>query len=201
MPIDAAYAAYTDACTFFLDENGVCVRVILTRRAPDELTLGGRTRARAADRCVGAQYVASIAPGVAGSLVSTPEFGAPMLFAYLGADGRIGVIRTGPLVRFENLLERITLRPDDDQAQSGAYESYAARSANATELFDEDDDGGTTLPRHGAGRPVRPPAAPWQALRRAGMRLEPPRPAVRDSAPTWKDVQPRRVSRVVVGKR
>jgi hypothetical protein len=201
MSIDAAYAAYTDACTFFLDENGVCVRVILTRRAPDELTLGGRTRARAADRCVGAQYVASIVSGAAGSLVSMPEAGAPMLFAYLGADGRIGVIRTGPLVRFENLLERITLRPDDDHAQSGAYASYAARSASATELFDEDDDGGTTLPRHGNGRPVRPPAAPWQALRRAGVRLEPPRPAVRDSAPTWKDVQPRRVSRVVAGKR
>lgn len=203
MPIDAAYAAYTDACIFYLDENGVCVRVILTRRAPDDLTLGGRTRARAADRCIGAQYVASIVSGAVGSLVSMPETGAPMLFAYLGADGRIGVIRTGPLVRFENLLERITLRPDEDEPRSGAYESFAARSASATELFDEDDDGGTTLPRHGTGRPARPPALPWQALRRAGMRLEPPRPG-RDSAPTWKDVQPptpRRVSRVVAGKR
>jgi hypothetical protein len=205
MPIDAAYAAYTDACTFFLDENGVCVHVILTRRAPDDLTLGGRTRARAADRCLGAQYVASIAAGAIGGLVSMPQAGAPMLFAYLGADGRIGVIRTGPLVRFENLLERITLKPEEDQARSGAYASYATRSASATELFDEDDDGGTTLPRHGTGRPVRPPAPPWQALRRAGMRFEPPRPArdVRDSAPTWKDVQPprpRKVARAVAGK-
>lgn len=206
MAIDAAYAAYTDACTFFLDENGVCIRVILTRRSPDDLTLGGRTRARAADRCVGSQYVASIVAGAVGSLVPMPQAGAPMLFAYLGADGRIGLVRTGPLVRFENLLERITLRPDEDEPRSGAYESFAARSASATELFDEDDDGGTTLPRRelaGPGRPVHPPAPPWQALRRAGVRFEPPRP-VRDSAPTWKDVQPsskRKVARAVVGKR
>jgi hypothetical protein len=220
MSIDAAYAAYTDACTLFLDENGICVRVILTRRAPDETTLGGRTRARAADRCVGAQYVASIDRSVAGGLVSTPQAGAPMLFAYLGADGRIGVIRTGPLVRFENLLERTTLRPDGEEARSGAYAAYATRTANATEPFD--DDGGTTLPQRRPARPVRPPAAPWQALRRAaGMQLgqahtpEPPpvRPVrsaegadcvrpIRDSAPTWKDVQaPRRAARAANGKR
>ena len=170
-----------------------------------------RTRASAADRCVGAQYVASIVTGAVGGLVSAPQAGAPMLFAYLGADGRIGVVRTGPLVRFEDLMERITLKPDDEEeARSGAYASYAARSASSTELFDEDDDGGTTLARHETRHetapPVRPPAPPWPALRRAGMRLEPPRPVrnVRDSAPTWKNVQPprpRSIARVVVGKR
>jgi hypothetical protein len=212
MPIDAAYAAYTDACTFFLDENGVCVRIILTRRAPDDVTMGGRTRARAADRCVGAQYVASIDRSTAGGLIPMPQAGAPMLFAYLGADGRIGVIRTGPLVRFENLLERTTLRPDAEEARSGAYESYAARSTHVIELVDEadileDDDGATTAPRRRPDRlahTFRPPAAPWQALRRAAsLRLEPARP-VRDSAPTWKDVQPpssRRVPRAANGKR
>src|SRR5262249_5310594 len=109
---NAAYAAYTDACTFFLDENGVCLRVVLTRRSPDSVTLGGRTRADAADRCVGAQYVASIDRGTAGGLVPMPSAGAAMLFAYIDADGRIAVVRTGPLVRFENLHDRETIEPD-----------------------------------------------------------------------------------------
>jgi hypothetical protein len=213
MSIDAAYAAYTDACTFFLDENGVCVRVILTRRAPDDITRGGRTRARAADRCVGAQYVASIDRSAAGGLVSMPQAGAPMLYAYLEADGRIGVIRTGPLVRFENLLERTTLRPDRDEDRSGAYESCAAQSVSAPDFVDEadiedDDESAATTPRRrplegpDRRRQLRPPAAPWQALRRAAtLSLEPARPA-RDSAPTWKDVQPpgsRRVPRAASG--
>jgi hypothetical protein len=113
----SAYAAYTDACTFFLDENGVCLRVVLTRRerrAPHDLTRGGRTRADAAEQCVGAQYVASIDRGVAGGLVSMPQPGAPLLFAYLGADGRIAVVRTGPLVRFERLEPDDALLFDDD---------------------------------------------------------------------------------------
>jgi hypothetical protein len=168
----AAYAAYTDACTFFLDEDGVCLRVVLTRRAPDELTLGGRTRARAAERCLGAQYVASIDPGAAGGLVAMPQVGAPLLFAYVGPNGRIAVVRTGALVRFERLESdpcRETIQPDAD-----------------------DTDENMTVPLWRSGELWRSDVPRVSALRRAaGM---PERQAARgpspDTAPTWKDVQP-----------
>jgi hypothetical protein len=110
----SAYAAYTDACIFFLDENGVCLQVVLTRRGRHDVTRGGRTRADAAERCVGAQYVASIDRSVAGGLVPMPQAGAPLLFAYTGSDGRIAVVRTGPLVRFESLDTRDPVLPDAD---------------------------------------------------------------------------------------
>src|SRR5260370_1396142 len=86
-----AYAAHTDACTFLLDEDGICRRVVLRRR--------DSTSALAADRCIGAQYVASIDVNVSGGLVPMPSPGAALLFAYAGEDGRIAVVRTRPLVR------------------------------------------------------------------------------------------------------
>jgi hypothetical protein len=161
----SAYVAYTDACTFFLDEDGICLRVVLTGmpwRASEDVTLGGRTRADAAERCVGAQYVASIDRGVVGGLVPMPQPGAPLLFAYLGNDGRIAVVRTGPLVRFEPLDDtRDTIVPD---------------------LVDDTLDESHTVPvprLHGLGRPGSAPRA-----------IHSPR----DSAPTWKGVQPPRAS-------
>jgi len=135
----AAYAAYTDACTFFLDENGVCLRVVLTRRSPNSVTLGGRTRADAADRCVGAQYVASIDRRTAGGLVPMPRAGAPLLFAYIGPDGRIAVVRTGPLVRFENLAERETIEPD-------AYEMEESMTAPLRQSGERGRDPATWAP-------------------------------------------------------
>ncbi len=98
-----AYSATTDLCTFLLDEDGVCRRVLLKNERRGDSTLGGRTRAQAARRCIGAQYVASIDLRVDGGLVPMPRVGAPMLFAYTGDDGRLAVVRTGPLVRFETL--------------------------------------------------------------------------------------------------
>ena len=99
-----AYAATTEGCTFLLDEDGVCRRVLLRheRRATDA-TLGGRTRSQAARRCIGAQYVASIDVRVDGGLVPMPRLGMPMLFAYTDDDGRLAVVRTGALARFETV--------------------------------------------------------------------------------------------------
>ena len=99
-----AYAATTEGCTFLLDEDGVCRRVLLRheRRATDA-TLGGRTRSQAARRCIGAQYVASIDVRVDGGLVPMPRLGMPMLFAYTDDDGRLAVLRTGALARFETV--------------------------------------------------------------------------------------------------
>ncbi len=92
-----AYAAHTPSCTFFLDEEGIC-RQIVRRAGP--MTGFGKA-ADAIGRCIGAQYVASIDLATDGGLVAMPRVGSPMLFAYLGEAGRIALVRTGGLLRFE----------------------------------------------------------------------------------------------------
>jgi hypothetical protein len=98
-----AYSATTMACTFLLDADGVCQRVLIKDERRADATLGGRTRAQAARRCIGAQYVATIDVQVEGGLVPMPRVGSAMLFAYVGEDGRFAVVRTGPLVKFETV--------------------------------------------------------------------------------------------------
>ena len=103
-----AYSASTEGATFLLDEAGVCKRVLLKRASSNQQTQAGRTRAQAAKMVVGAQYVASIDTRVAGGLVPMPRCGAAMLFAYADEAGRLAVVRTAPIVKFETLAE-----PDD----------------------------------------------------------------------------------------
>ncbi len=91
--MDIAYIATTEAATFMLDGNGVC-------RWVTSVAGNGHSK-EAADRCVGAQYVASIDTAVEGALVDLPRVGKPMIFAAVGADGRVSLVRTGPLLKFE----------------------------------------------------------------------------------------------------
>lgn len=94
------YAAHTASCTFLLDSNGICRRIVMKQ---------GKRRdgAKNAAQCVGAQYVATLDPNVPGCLVEMPKLGAPMLFARIDDNGRIALVRTGVVTSFE------TKRPDD----------------------------------------------------------------------------------------
>jgi hypothetical protein len=62
----------------------------------------GKDAARAATRCVGAQYVASLDPTVSGMLAEMPRVGAAMLFARVDGRGRVSLVRTGVVTRFES---------------------------------------------------------------------------------------------------
>jgi len=137
MPI--AYSATTEAATFLLDEFGVCRRVLLKHVFHGQHTMGGRTRPQAARAIVGAQYVASIDTHVFGGLVPMPKPGAAMLFAYMGDDGRLAVVRTGPLVKFETLSRPLA----DDTERDLEYEDY-------------DDDEAMTAPLHQSGERSTP---------------------------------------------
>ncbi len=108
------YVAHTRDHVLMLDADGVCLYVH-RRGAP-------RTDDdhAAALRCVGAQYVASLDGRQAGLLAHEPVVGAPMLFARASETGRISVLRTSPLERFE-------LRG------SGVYESSIAEPPLAAE--------------------------------------------------------------------
>jgi hypothetical protein len=85
-----AYTAYTQSCTFLLDSEGFCRRILVR---------GKQKNPSAARRCIGAQYVASLVLGNEGGLAEMPTVGAPLIFARID-EGRVSLVRTGPLERF-----------------------------------------------------------------------------------------------------
>jgi hypothetical protein len=146
--VTIAYSAATEGCTFLLDEDGVCRRVVLRHeRLSADATIGGRTRTQAARRCIGAQYVASIDVRAEGGLVPMPRIGTPMLFAYTDDDGRLAVVRTGPLSRFETLgvpREEIPVDWDED-------------AETISDDAGETEDDCMTVPLHQSGERKTPP--------------------------------------------
>lgn len=93
--IEITYAAHTASCTFLLDSEGICRRIVMAPK-------GKRSVSRTAARCVGAQYVASLDGSAAGGLVEMPRVGAAMLFARVDENGRISLVRTSTLMSFES---------------------------------------------------------------------------------------------------
>lgn len=96
------YAAHTATCTFLLDSDGVCRRIVMV---PSANASRSREASRAASRCVGAQYVASLDPTLSGMLSDMPKVGISMLFARTDERGRISLVRTGHVTRFERYVE------------------------------------------------------------------------------------------------
>lgn len=94
------YAAHTNACTFLLDAEGICRRIVLNPGLGR--TQKGREAGAAANRCVGAQYVASLDASMPGILSEMPRVGIPMVFACVDERGRVSLIRTGIVRRFDN---------------------------------------------------------------------------------------------------
>jgi hypothetical protein len=134
--VDYAYAAHTERCTYLLDAEGVCKRVIVANPRVGERTMGGRLTSEAARMCVGAQYVASIDPRAEGCLVPLPRPGAQMLFAYAGPDGRLAIVRTAALTRFDAL--------GADESQDRTFPSLP--SISAITLNDWTDEDVATIP-------------------------------------------------------
>jgi hypothetical protein len=96
--MSVAYVAQTRDHLLMLDHEGVCLHVHRRHK------LRGAEVDEAVDgaiRCIGAQYVAAIDIRQPGALVHEPVVGAPMLFAKANENGRISIVRTGPIVRFE----------------------------------------------------------------------------------------------------
>lgn len=98
---DITYAAHTATCTFLLDAEGICRRIVMLPGSKR------RDASKNAARCIGAQYVATLDPTVPGCLVEMPKIGTPMLFARVDSRGRVALVRTGPITSFE------TKRADD----------------------------------------------------------------------------------------
>lgn len=145
---DITYAAHTASCTFLLDSNGICRRIVMTPGSKR------REASKNAARCVGAQYVATLDAHVPGCLVELPKVGAPMLFARIDENGRIALVRTGAVTAFE------TKRADDpDPFKESVGVMTSAPSAEELQ---------TPRVRHEAPRrSSKPPPAPQPPARDA----------------------------------
>ncbi|MEO7331227.1 MAG: hypothetical protein ABI193_21810 [Minicystis sp.] len=87
---DMAYAVHTRTCTYLLDEDGICRWTL----SPSGAAAPGT------DRCVGAQFVASLDLNEAGGLVGELRIGAAALFARV-EGGRYVLLRTAAIEHVE----------------------------------------------------------------------------------------------------
>ena len=151
--IDIIYAAHTASCTFLLDSDGICRRIVV---APN----GKRSASRTASRCVGAQYVASLDGSAAGGLVEMPRVGAAMLFARVDENGRISLVRTAVVTSFEsNAAEDPFAMSSSGAVETSAPEIDAARTPPHRELEDDYYDASERTQRIQALRPDQIAAA------------------------------------------
>ncbi|HRG97865.1 MAG TPA: hypothetical protein PLR99_16535 [Polyangiaceae bacterium] len=162
-PTAFAYAAHAGSNTFLLDEDGICRR-ILTRGKNRQSTN------KSTQRCLGAQYVASLDFDSESGLVERPKEGCPLLFARVDEHGRVSLVRTAPLERFEEVDREL------DTEEHFALETLG---------FDEDR------------RRTRPPPPtrrePAPATRRdpsPAVRREPAPPTRKDAPPTTRRDRP-----------
>jgi len=166
-----AYVAETREHAFMLDEEGVCLHVL--RRA---IRLGGlgavvEDTSDAATRCVGAQYVATLDPTASGFLAHEPAIGLPLVFAKLGPSGRISLVRTGPLEKFEargSGLHDLPTQPRDLLADTQRNASPAIRYMPGSDQTDEDVP--TLRFARAIPRGLAPASAPAATLRGVGPR-------------------------------
>lgn len=116
--MDVVYVAQTESCVFLLDAQGIC-------RASVPYADADATARKIAARCEGAQYVASLDVKLPGVLAADPKAGLPLLFARVGAEGRVALIRTGALVAFREFDEELDaklLMLDTDEDEDGCVE-------------------------------------------------------------------------------
>jgi hypothetical protein len=100
--MEIVYAAHTRSGVFMLDAEGVCRWAVAQP---------GRTGEKVPERIVGAQYLATLDVNAEGALVDLPRIGCPMLFAATDENGRVRLVRTPPLLRFEDRRNGPTRRP------------------------------------------------------------------------------------------
>jgi len=167
----SAYVAQTRDHLLMLDENGVCLHV--HRRHKD----GGDEATDGAIACIGAQFVASLDPREAGFLAHAPTVGVPLLFAKVGADGRISVVRTGPLERFEAHGGAAVPPPPPPPARRHRPDAYAtsvpplAPSITYVAVENEDEEPTLRMRRSSGPKVAKPARLPGSEVSSRGQRV------------------------------
>jgi hypothetical protein len=162
--MDVAYVAQTESCVFLLDGDGFCRAAIPNPEADD-------ASRKAAQRCMDAQYVASLDVDVEGVLVSDPKPGRQLLFAKVSPAGKVALIRTSILLEMKSLdgpmpaiapaplLEAFDLSDDPDDVDEHEHEQTSENPAAKPK--EDDDCMELTAPfSREHARPSRPELAP-----------------------------------------
>jgi hypothetical protein len=145
-----AYIAETRDYVLMLDDQGVC-REVHRRLTGDKVSSSEK-----AAQCIGAQYVAALDPNTPGFLAHKPTVGVPMLFARVSSTGKISIVRTSPLERFESRESGLRERP---KSTRNVLEE-AAPSEPATIRYLARDDGSDEEPTHRLRKPAARPTIP-----------------------------------------
>jgi hypothetical protein len=184
--MEIAYRALTETCTLLLDANGYCRSVLAATSSQN----GRPARIpESAERCIGAQYVATLDFRDPGGLRHMPERGAPMLFARIEIDGRITLVRSAPLISFETVT----------QVESGVREhpereAYGYDDEESTTPFQLDEltiPRRTSTPPQGSSYPSYPPPRTsmkvpiTRGFELPRVTIPPPPPTVRTPPPSF----------------
>jgi hypothetical protein len=164
------YVAQTRDHLLMLDEDGVCIDV--HRRQIDR---DGRVSEGAA-HCLGAQYVAALDASEPGFLREMPTLGVPMLFAKVGPTGKISVVRTGPLERFDVRGDTESERPTQPILPEALLSDTQRCTPSIRYLaplprprYEDEEEPTlrirTVAPTRAAASPPRPAQVPLPALR------------------------------------
>ena len=90
-PPEMAYAVHTQVCNYVLDQEGICRWIVARQGAvPPQVR-----------QCVGAQFVACLDLTAPGGLVPDLRLGASGLFVRVNEQGRMVLLRTGPIQRVD----------------------------------------------------------------------------------------------------
>ena len=180
-----------------LDAEGICRWVVAAN--PPPAIPANKARAKdweksqqAAARCIGAQYVASLDVSTSGGLVDMPRVGVPMLFARVDRNGRVSLVRTGAVLRFEDRSSQEQVQQRLEEHDSGMRERPRGESEHNEEVGTrrlahkyEDERTRPFQPPMGAVRGPRATLPPPVAPREMVSRLPPPKsPPRRPRAPT-----------------
>ena len=180
-----------------LDAEGVCVQA-RTRQGQAK-----RSASDGATRCIGAQYVASLDKSAAGGLIEMPRMGCPMLFAATTPDGRIHLVRTGPVTHFEEVssgvhdrdrlpmqervaTDEIVVAKDrsvpDDQEMTTPFRKHRAHTRQNVRAVTAPPSSSVPTPARASLPPVQRASVPPPARRRPSPLPPPPSAAMRSSA-------------------
>lgn len=138
--MDVSYIAHSERCALLLDADGICLWVV-PKVGADDATVA------AARRCVGAQYVAALDRDAPGFMGHEPRAGTSLLFA-LVTDGRVALVRFGPLQAFEKL--------DAPRAAPGATDRESASARTAPGATARESAAAVTAPSPGHEAEPRP---------------------------------------------